>query len=178
MIWTPPVFSNSEDPWIDGISLTTLRATAEQTLGLTADLQVVVSTEPRAQPVSKRTMSAEINNHGTLRLNRVFVVAAIVDVSSQPQQTLADSTIAELSLPYDAMAIAPGTNLRMVKFHQPKGRWVDVGDQSVNVSKHLVTARVPAVGRFTLVAELPPSDLDLDIGSSQGDKWVREPLDK
>jgi len=42
-----------------------------------------------------------------------------------------------------------------VKFDELKGRWVDVGLQSVRVAKHVVAARVSSAGRFTIVAEVP-----------------------
>jgi hypothetical protein len=65
-------------------------------------------------------------------------------------------SIVELSLPYDA-GRASGMRLRIVKFDQRKARWLDAGPQTVNFSKHVITARVSAVGKFTVVAEARPT---------------------
>lgn len=157
--WIPPVFG-SVDPWLNGVSVSMLVLKPEQARSIATGLQVSISTEPSAQTISQRTARAELINHGAPRPQRVLVVGPLVDVAAVPDaapatQALISSAshpIIELSLPYVASARSKGTNLRMVRFDDATGRWLDVGGQSVSAAKHLVTARVSAVGRFTIVA--------------------------
>ena len=155
--WTQP-FNDTTDNSLDGISVNIPVATREQANTLAAELRVEVSTESYGQDISGRITSGKFVDHGTSGLDRVAVVGPLVDVRARlgTSQHLASSTtrsIAELSLPYVA-TITPGAHLRMVKYDERKGRWLDVGAQSMNVSKHLITARVSTVGRYTIVAEM------------------------
>ncbi len=155
--WTQP-FNDTTDNSLDGISVNIPVAIREQANTLAAELRVEVSTESYGQDISGRITSGKFVDHGTSGLDRVAVVGPLVDVRARlgTSQHLASSTtrsIAELSLPYVA-TITPGAHLRMVKYDERKGRWLDVGAQSMNVSKHLITARVSTVGRYTIVAEM------------------------
>ena len=143
--WNLP-FSDAIDPSLVGTSFNLLVTTPVYAGNVAADLQVEMSTESYGRAISG--------------IDGV-VVGAFVNVSARPgaSQRLAKSTrdsIAELSLSYDA-AIAHGARLRMVKYDQRDGRWLDVGAQTVNASKHLVTARVSTVGKYTIVAETLPA---------------------
>jgi hypothetical protein len=123
----------------------------------------VVSTQPQTQSVAGRNTSAELIDGGAVKLHSVSVVGSLVDFSAARDAAPAAQILTgsktdraiELSLPYDVASVTVGTNIRMVEFDRTKGHWVDIGDQYVTVSKHIVTARVSAVGRFTVVAETP-----------------------
>lgn len=158
----PPVFHGS-DPWLNGLSLKGFVATQAQAFTLAASLQVVVSTEPRSESLSARVTSVEFAGKGGSRALRVLVAGPLVDVnavSNKPSALpiLVNSKfhrIVELSLPYDATVIGRGIKPRLVSFNRITGQWLAVRDQSVNASKHLVTARISTPGRFTIVAEAP-----------------------
>jgi probable HAF family extracellular repeat protein len=162
--WTPPVL-NGGDPWLDGVSLNILVGNLEQARSLAYGLRVEVSTEPKVQAASERNMGAELISHGALKLQKVSIVGPLIDVAvaevspavnalatlKADQVTYKTDQTVELSLPYDATTVTPGTNVRMVKFDQITQRWIDIGDQFVVVSKHVATAHVSAIGRFTVV---------------------------
>ena len=161
--WTPLPFSGGIDPWLDGTSLNVLAANVKQAREFASGLQVVVSTKARTEPVSERRTSAELDDHNGLKVRNVVVVGPSIVVSAKANAALfptggansADRAIVELSLPYERRAAVSRKKIRMVKFDELKGRWVDVGLQSVRVAKHVVAARVSSAGRFTIVAEVP-----------------------
>jgi hypothetical protein len=126
---------------------------------------VDVNSEARALPVSKRLTTAELIDHGIARSYQVliagpdFEASVAAGASPEAQHLVSSGTnqVVMLSLPYVATAKADKATFRIVKFDKSKGGWVDVGSQNVNLSKHLLTARVSAVGKFTVVEEIRPT---------------------
>ncbi len=159
--WHPPV-NGGIDPLLEETSVYISRVTGEQSQRLAADLQVAVNAEPAAQQISGGSTLAELADaHGRLRLYSVDIVGPSVEISdrsgaARPLQRLTSSARAPIivvSVPFNAATIAPGTRLRLVRYDTRSGRWLDVRDQSENVSRHLITARVSTIGKFTVVAE-------------------------
>ena len=159
--WTSPVIGGG-DPWLYSVSLKILLGTFEQARSVAAGLQVTVSTKAQVQTVSERNTIAELIDHGALRQHSVLIVGPSVNVTETHAESAAVKSLAtsktdqivELSIPYDATTFLPGTSLRMVRFDKSKDRWIDIADQYVTVSKHLITAHVLAVGRYTVVADM------------------------
>ena len=126
--WIPPIIDDGHggDPWLNGVSVKTGAETWEQARNIGANLQVEVSTEPKVQSVSERTVSAEMISEGTLKLSRVTIVSSVVDVSAVPSESrtareLGNSEVnrtMEISLPYVSSTASEGADLRMVQFDQ------------------------------------------------------------
>jgi sugar lactone lactonase YvrE len=146
------------DPELAQFSLKIPVASFEKARNLADDIQVSVISQTKTQAISQRT-SAELIDENAPRHHEVVITGPLVDVtdrSSQLQSRVASANqIIELTLPFNAAGKEPGTRFRMVRFDQSKGQWVDVGAQSVTVSEGSVTARISALGRFTVVAEAP-----------------------
>ena len=160
--WHLPV-NGGIDPLLEETSVYISRVTGEQSQRLAADLQVAVNAEPATQQISGGSTLAELADaHGRLRLYSVDIVGPSVEISdrsgaARPLQRLTSSARAPIivvSVSFNAATIAPGTRLRLVRYDTRSGRWLDVRDQSENVSRHLITARVSTIGKFTVVAEV------------------------
>jgi hypothetical protein len=147
--WTLPSFGGS-DPWLNGFLLV-VRPIQEQLNNVAANLSVSVEARSFSltQTGPQSAATALFADHDRSD-HKVFVIAPLVVVTSARHAP----PVAKLSLPYQAEALPAGALLRMVKFDAPTRRWVDVGTQSTDAGKHIITANVPAEGRFTVVAEV------------------------
>ncbi len=163
--WSPLPISLGVDPWLEGASLTILTESVKQAGEFASGLRVVVNTRARTEPVLERTVSAELDDHGGLKVERVMVVGPSIEISGKTNALLfpadgansASSLNAELSLPYEHKGSVSRTKVRLVKFDELKGHWVEAGSRSVSSSKRVVTARISGSGRFTIVVDLAPA---------------------
>ena len=157
--WTLPT-NGAVDPSLDGISVYTLASTLADAGRLAGNLNVVVGTQPTVRDAKERATRAELIDGGALRLRSVFIVGPSVDLAPTPraQQATAYSNPAtfELAMPYNPTGIPLGARLRLVEYDQGKGHWIEVKNQSVNTSRHVLSARVTTPGKFTVVAEEAP----------------------
>lgn len=109
--WTPIPLYGGVDPWSVGVSLYLLGATPEERYDLPPEVRMVVSTDLRAEPVSRRITSAKFIEQGVSRLYRAFIVGPTRDVSPSSNASghgLTNSEgqpIAEICLPYDVSAV-------------------------------------------------------------------------
>ena len=124
------------------------------------------STQPFVQLIPGRVKPDQMLGGEAFGGYRLVVVGPFVDISAKPDASpraprLATSKRAadffELCLPYYGPATSRGIRFRMVTLDKSTGRWLDVEDQFENASKKLISARVSKVGRFTMVAEVPPT---------------------
>lgn len=151
LTWAPPLL-NGGDPWLDGLAVKAMAPNWSVAHQLSNVLKVVVRNEPASEdPGGRRTDAALIRN------GRPFVTAAkiealTVEIANADPAGLPSMDLIELSLPYNPKLEAQGQDIRLVRFDKALGRWVDVDDQYVTVSRHTVTAHVTANGRFTVVA--------------------------
>jgi probable HAF family extracellular repeat protein len=164
VIWPVPVL-NGGDPWLNGLQASLVVPTLKEARSISTGLQISASTKPETQTVAERTTSAELIERGALTPVDVSVVGPLVEIAAAPAAAPEVRSFTnhaterekersiELSLPFAGSEATLEANIRLVKFDGAKGQWVDIEDQYVTLTKHLVTARVSSLGRFTVVAE-------------------------
>jgi hypothetical protein len=151
VIWLPPSLG---DPWIDGLSVSLLTSDPETTdlLGnyhLSVDTQTVLGSEVARQVV----MDAPASGAGS-----ALVVGPTIEMRSrkagdqQADHTNAHLLAGMISIPYEPHGFARQDDVRIVRFDDQHRRWVSVsGSQRVDASKHVVTAAISELGKFTVV---------------------------
>ncbi len=141
------------DPWLDGISLTLLTSDPEAT-EVFGDEQLSVDTQTLLKSETLRQIVADATAAGA---GSTLIVGPTVELRSRKEggRRVRDTMLAGmLSIPYEPRGLARDAKVRIVQFDSPRGRWAAVpGPQKVDESKHVVTARISEVGKFTVVAE-------------------------
>jgi probable HAF family extracellular repeat protein len=162
--WNAPGFV--DDHWADGTSLSLRLPTVDLARTAATTMQFSMSTEPRVQSVSARTVregaiASAVASSAELRSSTI--VAPIVEIRSDkalepPLERLLFGRLGQtklrLTLPYHA-APAEKTQARLVRFDQSTRIWVDVPEQSLNTAKQRISAPVPALGKYTIVSGPP-----------------------
>jgi probable HAF family extracellular repeat protein len=156
--WNAPGFAN--DHWTDGTSLNLRLPNIELARTAAEALQFTMSTESRVPAFSKRAVhEASLTSSAESRSSTI--VAPIVELSAadslkpQLEKLLFEARGGlgfRLTLPYHLASAQTKTQARLARFDKTKRLWVDVANQSTNTSKHLITARVMALGQYTIVA--------------------------
>ena len=156
--WNAPGFSN--DHWADGTSLTLRVPSVDLARTAAVALQFTMSTESRLQSFAKRAARvAPLTSGGAAESQSSTIVAPLVELSAakalEPrlEQLLSGRRARmgfHLTLPYH-LASAQTTQARLARFDKTKHIWVEVANQAMNASKHLITARVMALGQYTIV---------------------------
>jgi hypothetical protein len=76
------------------------------------------------------------------------------DAGGQQADSLAPA--GKLSIPYDSRGLSSQATIRIAKFDARGARWVETGPQTIDDSKHLITAGISGLGRFAVVADISP----------------------
>jgi probable HAF family extracellular repeat protein len=163
--WNAPGFS--DDHWADGTSLTLRLPNVERARFAANALQFTMSTESSIPSFSKRTIRvAPLTSGGSAESRSTTIVAPIVEISAanslepRRQQSLFGTRGRmgfHLTLPYHLASAQIKTKARLVTFDKDRHVWVEVANQSLNASKHLITARLVALGQYTIVATSSPA---------------------
>lgn len=155
--WAVPV-SGAVDPSFNGISIYALAATLSDASRLVGRLNVIVSAQSAAQDATRHATQGQVIDRGASGLGFVML-APLVDMGARTQThssgLATPPPTVQLAIPYAITRLSPGASVKLVEFDRRKNRWMDVEGQFVDAARHIVTARVTAAGRFTVVNELP-----------------------
>jgi hypothetical protein len=155
VVWSRP--NPLRDPWLDGVSVTLLTSDPEAT-ELAGDEQLFVDTQTLLKPEVARQVVIAPAVSGT---GSALIVGPTIEMRSRKagdqraHHTNAHVLAGMISIPYEPRGLAREGKVRIVQFDDQHRRWVSIpGNQKVDESKHLVTAAISEVGKFTVVAEI------------------------
>jgi hypothetical protein len=146
------------DPWLDGTLLAIQTPGPEASL-LAAHVQVSVDTQTLLLPESERWVMVELAGQGALRQRLSLIVGPTVELRDRDaggQQADSLAPAGKLSIPYDSRGLSSQATIRIAKFDARGARWVETGPQTIDDSKHLITAGISGLGRFAVVADISP----------------------
>lgn len=162
VVWASQILQGLGDPW-DRLSLTLLPLTTNEASRLAEDAQVLVTTQALSRPELERWIATEPAEQGGSQ-RRLLIVGPTVELRDHAMgkglqhNTLGgtNALVGTVSIPYQSRGLSPRALIRIVKYDDRRGRWVRIGSQTTDKTKHLVTALISGVGKFTVVADIPP----------------------
>jgi hypothetical protein len=145
-----------QDVWLDGTSLT-IPIPDPDAVALAKNLQVSIDTQALMGPDAGRQVLTEGAGHGVSSNSLSLIVGPTIvlkdRVLGSARVGSAHIFTGKLSIPYDSHMLSSRATIRLVTFDDHLGRWIDAGPQSINESKHVVTANISGIGKFAVVAD-------------------------
>ncbi|HXC31346.1 MAG TPA: hypothetical protein VNZ56_02670 [Verrucomicrobiae bacterium] len=152
VIWSRP--NPLGDPWIDGVSLTLLTPGDPDSVELASDEQVLVDTQSLVKSEAARQIA--VSGVGSTSIVGPTVELRSRAASDRRALPKGRAFAGMVSIPYEPRGLARAATVRIVRFDDLRRRWVAVpAPQKVDESKHIVTAGISGMGKFTVVAENP-----------------------